>query len=414
MIKNLNEEHRSVVIPPGSTIGILGGGQLGRMMSIAAKQMGYRVHILSPSHDSPAGQVSDLEVQASFDDLDAVEAFAKHVDVITIETENIPLDTLAAAAKHAPAFPGRQALTVCQNRGLEKQFLAENDIPTGGFQVVRSHEELKKACQNLMPGVVKTTTGGYDGKGQVVISSPDDIEKAWSELKADEAILEEWIDYDFEFSVIGVRNSSGLVTAYPSIRNEHRDGILDVSISPSGLPRQVEVEATRIVYDIMIRLESVGVLTVEFFYRNGQVLVNEIAPRPHNSGHLTIEGHFTSQFEQHIRAICGLVAGSTRQIKPVAMANLLGNEWSSGQPKWHFGLCLPNTKLHLYGKGVPDTGRKMGHLTSMANAPEDAREHVLAARKLLTSGFYKNKKDHANSNCQDGDHQPQPHAVVEQ
>lgn len=377
---------KSKVISPGSTIGILGSGQLGRMMAISAKQLGYRVHVFSPSHDSPAGQVADLEIQANFDDLNAVRAFAKHVDVITVETENIPLETLDVASRYAPAFPGRVALETCQDRGLEKQFLVDNGISTCEFKVVHSLEELKEACKELMPAILKTTRGGYDGKGQTTIRTQQDIDEAWAVLNTNEAILEELVEFEFEFSVVGARNSAGLLSAYPSIRNEHQNGILDVSESPSGLDNDVNTSATKMAYEIMEKLDFVGVLAVEFFYKGGEVMVNEIAPRPHNSGHLTIEGHMTSQFEQHIRAVCGLMAGSTRQLKPVAMANILGDEWFGGTPNWHFGLALPNTKLHLYGKGVPDPGRKMAHLTSVADSPEQAREHVLAARKLLSLG----------------------------
>ena len=380
MIKNSNEH---VVIPPGSTIGILGSGQLGRMMAISAKQMGYRVHVLSPSHDSPAGQVADLEIQAAYGDLEKIRAFAKHVDVVTIESENIPISALDAAAEFAPAYPGRSSLMICQMRSMEKKFLRALGIPTCQFKVVHSLEELQEACEEFLPAVLKTSTGGYDGKGQVVIRSKDEIENAWTELNTSEAVLEEWVEFDFEFSVVGIRNSAGLLASYASIENEHKNGILDVSVSPSRLSEAENREATKAVYEIMTQLESVGVLAVEFFYRNGEILVNEIAPRPHNSGHLTIEGHMTNQFEQHVRAICGLLPGSTRQLKPVAMANLLGSEWADGEPNWHLSLTLPNTSLHLYGKGIPESGRKMGHMTSIANSPEQAKEHVLAARKLL-------------------------------
>ena len=379
-----NKPGQPDIISPGSTIGILGSGQLGRMMAVSAKQMGYRVHIFSTSLDSPAGQVADLEFQAELEDLEAMEDFARDVDVLTVETENIPTRSFNVASKFAPSFPGSRTLEVCQNRGLEKQFLADNDIPTPQFRVVHSLEELRESCQQLFPGVLKTTTGGYDGKGQFVIRSQEDIDKAWDALKADEAILEEWIEYDFEFSIVGVRSSAGAVSAYKSIRNEHENGILDISVSPSGLPEEVNDVATKLTYTIMERLDSVGVLTVEFFYRAGQVLVNEIAPRPHNSGHLTIEGHATSQFEQHVRAVCGLTLGSTHQLKPVAMANLLGDEWSQGEPRWHQALWLPNTKLHLYGKAEPKPGRKMGHLTTFANRPEQAHEQVAATRNLLS------------------------------
>lgn len=371
------------VILPGSTIGILGSGQLGRMMALSAKSMGYRVHVLSPSHDSPCGQVADLEVLASFNDLEAVEAFARHVDVITVETENIPVATLRAAARHAPAFPGERALTVCQNRRIEKQFLVDNGVPTCQFRIVRSLDELRDACAVLMPAILKTTTGGYDGKGQAVIESTEDIETAWNSLNTTEAILEERVAFDFEFSIVAVRNAAGRVTSYPSIRNEHENGILDISVTPSGLSEEANRQATLAAYTIMSELDSVGVLTVEFFYRDGECLVNEMAPRPHNSGHLTTEGHMTSQFEQHIRAVCGLNWGSTQPLKPVAMANILGAEWTRGEPNWQRALSLPNSKLHLYGKGVPEPGRKMGHLCAVADSPAEACEQVIAARRLL-------------------------------
>ena len=374
----------SVPVSPESTIGILGGGQLGRMMAIAAKHMGYRVHIFSTTGDSPAGQVADLEVVAAFTDLAAVETFAKNVDVITIETENIPTECLDVTAQFVPSYPGNKALAVSQNRALEKQFVADGGIPTAQFRIVKSLDELRDACKVIMPAVLKTTTGGYDGKGQAVIKSAADVEAAWAALGTGEAILEEWIEYDFEFSIVGVRGATGSSATYASIRNEHRNGILDVSISPSGLPVKVENIAANLVQQSMQQLGSVGVLTVEFFHRGGEVLVNEMAPRPHNSGHLTIEGHVTNQFEQHVRAICGLPLGSTDQLRPAAMANLLGDEWAGGQPKWHQGLSHPNTKLHLYGKEAPNLNRKMGHMTMLANDPEQAREQVLAARKLLT------------------------------
>ncbi|MEM7456636.1 MAG: 5-(carboxyamino)imidazole ribonucleotide synthase [Planctomycetota bacterium] len=382
----MSSESKPAVIPPGSTIGILGSGQLGKMMAIQAKHMGYRVHILSPGLDTPAGQVADLEVQASFTDLDAIDAFARRVSVVTVETENIPLPTLETAGEICPAYPGRSALEVCQNRLKEKQFLGDSSVPTCEYRIVNSRDELRQACDELMPGILKTTTGGYDGKGQFKIQSPDDIEPAWEAIGGENLILEQFIDYDFEFSVVGVRNSAGVMTAYSSIRNEHVNGILDVSISPGGLPADQESAAREICFEIMSRLDSVGVLTIEFFRKQDEIYVNEMAPRPHNSGHLTIEGHVTCQFEQHIRAICGMAPGSTRQHQPVAMANLLGQVWQDGQnPHWHLALEVPDTKLHLYGKEEPRKDRKMGHLTSLAESVEQAQGNVVSARKLLNS-----------------------------
>ncbi|MEM7783062.1 MAG: 5-(carboxyamino)imidazole ribonucleotide synthase [Planctomycetota bacterium] len=370
-------------ILPGSKIGILGSGQLGRMMTVAAKQMGYRVHVFSSAADSPTGQLADMEVVGQLDDLDAISRFAQDVDVMTVETENIPVDTLATAAEFCPAFPGKDALRVCQNRNFEKQFLRENGIPTCDFQTVHSVEELKAACERLMPSILKTTQGGYDGKGQAVIRSTEDVESAWSEMKGGEAILEQMIDFDFEFSIVGARSSTGEVTAYPSIRNEHSGGILDVSTSPSGLSEEAEAEGREIVFKILNELNSVGVLTVEFFYRRGDVLVNEIAPRPHNSGHATIEGNWTSQFEQHIRAVCGISLGAVDLISTVAMANVMGDIWNDGTPDWAEMLNDPRTKLHLYGKEAAKIGRKMGHLTAVADTVEQARNLVVEARKRM-------------------------------
>lgn len=378
-----NNQPSEALVLPGATIGILGSGQLGKMTAIAAKHMGYRVHVFSPTPDSPAGQVADMEVVAAYSDMSAVERFAKAVDVITLEFENVPIETLDVASRHTPVHPGVKTLKTTQNRALEKGFLRKHEIPTCDFRVVTSLEELKVAAGQLLPSILKTTTDGYDGKGQAVIRTPQDVEAAWESLQTDEAILEEFIDYDFEFSIIAARNAAGQFTAYPSIRNEHSNQILDVSFSPSGLDAELNFKATGIALQIMSELDTVGVLCVEFFCRGGEVMVNEIAPRPHNSGHLTIEAHVTSQFEQQVRAVCGLPLGSTRQLAPAAMANLLGQHWNAGDPKWQLGLSMPNVKLHVYLKGVPQTNRKMGHMVALANTSEQSCEHVLAARKLL-------------------------------
>lgn len=370
---------------PGSTIGILGSGQLGKMIATAAKEMGYRVHIFSPELDSPAGQVADVEIQGAYDDLEAIERFAQNVDVVTLEFENIPLPALEAAGRHAPVRPSAKTLKTTQHRITEKTFLRDQEIPTCQFEVIRSLEDLQAACTKIMPGLLKTASDGYDGKGQAVIKSPQDIQSAWESIATGEAILEQWIDYDFEFSVVGARNADGQCAAFESIRNEHAEQILDVSISPSGLNEATEEAAQKVVAQIMESLETVGMLCVEFFYRDGEILVNEMAPRPHNSGHLTIEAHVTSQFAQHVRAVCNLELGSTRQHTPAAMANLLGDIWDGGPPRWREALSVPEVKLHLYGKAAPKSKRKMGHLTAVSDTAEGAKEKVEAARQMLTA-----------------------------
>jgi 5-(carboxyamino)imidazole ribonucleotide synthase len=379
----LSDSATDKVVQPGSTIGIFGSGQLGKMMAVVAKQMGYRVHVFSPENDTPAGQVADLEIVSAYEDLDAVEKFAQGVDVITLEFENIPVAALAAAAKFVDVFPGNRALEIPQHRSKEKNFVRDNGISTCEFEIVRSLDELKQACMSIMPGVLKTVTGGYDGKGQFVIRSTEDIETAWAELKTDEAILEELIEFQYEFSVIGARSSNGRFAAFPAFRNDHRNQILDVSVSPAGLSDELESKAGAVVELVMQELGAVGVLCVEFFYRDGEILVNEIAPRPHNSGHLTIEGHTTSQFEQHIRAVCGLPLGCTQQIKPAAMANLLGDVWDDGEPRWAAALAFAGTELHLYGKHEPARARKMGHVTTLAATVEQAKQIALEARSAL-------------------------------
>lgn len=384
MSTSQNSKHRPVL--PGSTIGMLGSGQLGRMTTIAAKHMGYRVHVFSPDKDSPAGQVADLEIQAAYADADAVEAFAKQVDVVTLEFENLPVKALESAGRHTLVHPGIPTLSTTQNRSLEKNFLKQQNIPTCKFEIVGSLEELQSAAKDLLPGILKTTTDGYDGKGQVVIRDQSEIDAAWQALKTDEAILEAFVEFDFEFSIVAARNAAGQFSAYPAITNEHHQQILDLSYSPSHLDADLNSRAMTIAHQIMNALGTIGVLCVEFFCCGDEILVNEIAPRPHNSGHLTIEGHVTSQFEQQVRSVCGLPLGSTRQKQPVAMANLLGQAWNGGEPNWDQALSLPNVKLHLYGKAKAVADRKMGHVVALAESNRQARADVLAARAMIGSG----------------------------
>jgi 5-(carboxyamino)imidazole ribonucleotide synthase len=376
----------SQIIPPGSTVGVLGSGQLGRMFAIAAREMGYRVHTLSPDDDTPTGQVADLEFVAPYDDLDAVRAFARGVKVVSFEFENVPTATARAAADHAPVRPAGSVLHTTQNRLREKNFLSQNGFPVTPFAPVRSLEELDRAVAELKtPAVLKTAGWGYDGKGQIEIATPQEARGAWETLGTDEAILESFIRFDREVSVVAARGMDGSFAHWGAIENRHHHHILDVSISPALLSEGAARQAIEITRALFEKLEVVGVLCVEFFVGPGErLMINEIAPRPHNSGHLTIDACVTSQFEQQLRAICGLPLGQTTRTAPAAaMSNLLGDLWSKGEPDFAAALRDDVVKLHLYGKAVAREGRKMGHLTALAGSVEEAIDRVTAARDAL-------------------------------
>jgi 5-(carboxyamino)imidazole ribonucleotide synthase len=357
------------------------------MFAIAARRMGYRVHTLSPEYDTPTGQVADLEVQAEYNDLDAVRRFARGVDVVTFEFENVEAAAAEAAAAEAPVRPAGAVLHVCQHRLREKRFLEGAGFPVAPFAVVRSAGELAAALPALgLPVVLKTAGWGYDGKGQVKIGSAGEAAAAWASLGTEEAVVEAWIDFEREVSVVAARGVDGAYADYGLIENRHRNHILDLSIAPTGLPPEVARRAGEIARGVLEALEVVGVLCVELFLtRDGRLLVNELAPRPHNSGHLTFDAAITSQFEQQLRAICGLPLGATDLLRPAAMANLLGDLWQAGEPDWAAACRSPAVKLHLYGKATPRPGRKMGHLTALASTPTEALAQVVAARSVLTS-----------------------------
>lgn len=373
------------IIPPGSTIGVLGGGQLGRMFAMAARRLGYRVHTLAPEDDTPTGQIADVEINAAYDDLDAVRAFASRVDVVTFEFENVPAAAAAVAEEQGIVRPNGRALHVAQNRLREKTFLAEHGLPVTPFARVQSEADLAAAIDRIgCPAVLKTVAFGYDGKGQLAILNRAAAMAAWESLGRQEAILEAFIDLDREISVIGARGVDGEWTSFEAIENAHVHHILDVSVAPADVKPALAAHATEVTRLVLEALDYIGILCVEFFVaRDGRLLINELAPRPHNSGHLTFDACRTSQFEQQVRAICGLPLGSTELLQPAAMANLLGDLWENGDPNWAFALSFPEVKLHLYGKATPRPGRKMGHLTALAQTREAAKALVLDARKAL-------------------------------
>ena len=363
------------------------------MFAIAARRLGYRVHVLSPDDDTPTGQVADLELRAAYDDLDRVAEFARGVSVVTFEFENVPAATTAACERFAPVRPGGNVLHTTQNRLREKTFLKTAGIPVTPFWPVRSAADLTAAVvQSGYPAVLKTADWGYDGKGQAKLAAPADAAVYDDPKFRGESILEAFIDFQCEVSVVAARGMDGSFVAYGPVENSHRRHILDLSICPAAIDPRVAGEAVEIAREILQRLNVVGVLCVEFFVdRQGQLLVNELAPRPHNSGHLTIDACTTCQFEQQVRAVCGLPLGSPRQHRPAAMANLLGDLWHGGgtsqsarEPNWPAALTHNDVKLHLYGKSEARVGRKMGHLTALADTPSAAAERVLAARAALT------------------------------
>jgi len=376
----------TAVVPPGSAVGVLGSGQLGRMFALAARRLGYRVHTFSPESDTPTGQVADVEITASYDDLDAVRKFAKGVGVVTFEFENVPAACVAAAQEFAPVRPNPDALRISQHRLREKTYLQEKGFPVAAFRHVRSLEELQSALQALgTPAVLKTVGFGYDGKGQRVIRSAADAPAAFAALGGQEAVLESFVDFACELSVVAARSANGATAHWGAIENLHANHILDVSVSPAITPGPGQAQqAVEIALDVLKTLDIVGVLCVEFFLtKKGRLLINELAPRPHNSGHLTLDASVTNQFEQQLRAVCGLPLGATDFFAPAAMANLLGDVWGGGEPVWARALAFPDVKLHLYGKAEARPGRKMGHLTALARTPVEARDLVLKARRAL-------------------------------
>ena len=373
-------------ILPNSTIGVFGSGQLGRMFAIEARKMGYRVHTFSPDSDTPTGQVADIETSASYEDLDAVRDFARNVDVVTFEFENVPSTTVEAAAEFVAVHPRGDILHTTQNRLREKKFLADNDFPVTPFRRIKVIEDLYHGVEQLgLPCVLKTAGFGYDGKGQAKIKALGDIEPAFEALNGEEAVLEAFVEFEKEVSVVCARSADGSFASFGVIENEHANHILDVSFAPASIAAKVFDEANEISRSIADQLGYVGTLCAEFFLTNDEkLLVNELAPRPHNSGHLSFDACVTSQFEQQLRAVCGLPLGSTEFYRPAAMANLLGNAWENGEPQWDAALAMPGVRLHLYGKSEPRPGRKMGHITATAGSTQEAEELVRKARASLT------------------------------
>lgn len=380
-------------ILPGQTIGIIGGGQLGRMMAIAAKEMGYRIAVMEPAKDSPCAQVADIEIVAPYNDLEAAKKIAAVSDVITYEFENVDHEVLGWLEENAYLPQGSELIKITQDRANEKKAIVESGAEVAPYVLVENKQDLQKGLAELgMPAVLKTTRGGYDGKGQVVIKSTTDFNEAENLVEQAVCVLEKWIPFEKEISVIVTRSVSGEVSTFPVAENIHVENILSQSIVPARIEERIAAKATEKAINLAKSINMVGTLAVEMFLtKSGEIFINELAPRPHNSGHYTINACETSQFEQHIRAICDWPLGKTNLLKPVVMANILGEHI---QPVLDQIDQFTDCKLHLYGKAEAKVKRKMGHLNILANSVTEALEKYQALNiwKEATEEYVKTSK----------------------
>ena len=377
----------AVLKPEKSCVAILGGGQLGRMTAMAARTMGYRVRVMDPEAACPASFVADETIVGRWDDVDAARKLAAGADVVTIEIEQIGVDALRAVESLAPLRPGVEPIRIIQDKTLQKPWLAENGFPTGPFRVARSEAELREAVHALGGDVfLKTGRGGYDGRGQVRIPAGDSVPlgRAWQELGERPVVVEKALDLACEISILAARSPSGEVRVFPAARNHHENQILAWSVLPAGVGPEVEARAEALAADLAVQLGITGLLCAELFVtRSGELFLNELAPRPHNSYHQSERGCATSQFEQLVRAVCNLPLGSTELIAPCAIANLLGDLWLGGEPDFCAALEVPSVRLHLYEKHTPRAGRKMGHVSAVGASAEEALERVIEARRRI-------------------------------
>lgn len=364
------------MILPGKTIGVLGGGQLGRMLAQAATRLGYRVHVYEPAANCPAGAISHKEVNAPYEDTAALTAFAKECDVVTYEFENVPATPLQAIESVTMLRPHWGVLETTQNRSREKRWLRDNQFPHAKFSEVAAGGDVAAGLRGVgLPCVVKTADFGYDGKGQLQVMTEADIPAVVKKFADQAVVIEQFIDFACEVSAIVARSPNAAVRVFPVAENIHANHILDFSIVPARVAPAVAAAAEKLARLIAEKINLVGVMGVELFVtKSGEVLVNELAPRTHNSGHWTLDACMTSQFEQQVRAICGLPLGAVTQLSPVVMVNILGDAWANGEPRWDTLLAQPNVRLHLYGKAEARPGRKMGHFTVTARDADMALE----------------------------------------
>ena len=377
----------STMILPPATLGMLGGGQLGRFFVTAAHEIGYQVWVLDPDRNSPAGRIAERHFCVDYNDYAALDEFAQGCAAITTEFENVPADTLAYLGKFVPVRPSAAAVAVCQNRIVEKTFLRDNELPHGPFAAIRSEDDIKRAAASLFPAILKVARFGYDGKGQATVNNREEALLAFGRFKGEACVLEQRLTLDYEVSVVLARDEHGHVRCFPTGENQHTNGILDVSIVPARTSACVRSDAEEVAARIAEKLGYIGTMGVEFFVSRGRLIVNEMAPRPHNSGHYTIDACVTNQFEQQVRALCGLSLGEPRAHSAAVMVNLLGDLWYDGEhyrePDWAKLHAIPNLKLHLYGKHHARPGRKMGHFTVLGEDAAKVQQTALAARAAI-------------------------------
>jgi 5-(carboxyamino)imidazole ribonucleotide synthase len=374
------------VVTPPAMLGILGGGQLGRYFVMAAKSMGYKVTVVEPDPGAPAGAMADVHIVAPYDDPAALDQLAATCAVVTVEFENAPAAALATIADRTLVRPGTKALAICQDRIAEKDFLLDVGAPVGPYVIIEDESDLAAAADFPVPAILKTARNGYDGKGQTEIWYPTDLEPSWEQLGKVPCVLEQRLNLDRELSLVLARTADGRVSTYAVAQNQHIQGILDISYAPAYMPADSADGAARLCTMIAEELEFVGVMAVEMFVVGNDVYVNELAPRPHNTGHYTLDVCTTSQFEMQVRAVCGLALTETRLLVPgVSMLNLLGDLWEKGEPKWERILDNPAVHLHLYGKAEARPGRKMGHMTVATGTAMGATALGRRLRKHLTA-----------------------------
>ena len=371
-------------ILPNAMLGILGGGQLGRMFTMAARAMGYRVTVLDPDPDSPAGGLADVHICSKYDDPGALQMLVDTCAAVTTEFENVPAESMRFLQSRMRVSPSAECVSVAQDRIKEKRYISNAGLGVAPFLALENADDLARDMAGHLPGILKIARLGYDGKGQIRVKTADEVKAAWEQMGGKPCVLEKMLDLKTEISVIVTRSSAEEVNTFPVAENQHESGILDISIVPARVADEIAAKARQMALQLAQALDYIGVLAVEFFVlQDNSLLINEIAPRPHNSGHYSIDACVTSQFEQQVRTLCGLPLGSTALLSSAVMVNLLGDVWRNGDPDWNIVLQHPSAKLHLYGKAEARPGRKMGHFTMLCSDTAAALNEALRIKKQL-------------------------------